>query len=907
MRSALFKLFHTVLQKTSLFYELSIEKGISGFCQIAPNGKIVFANRKLKEMAEKDNLEGVDFDSFFTDNEKIIIARKIQEKKEKTKMIRQFQWQSTKGNSIPVGLELADVKIGRKFLGSYAKITDLTKPTELRNRVFDRFLLGIVRLDKDRRMIYANKSFRDLMGLDCKEWKGMDFNKFIPDEENLDILNKQLKHRWEGEPDEYDIRLRRLDDKRTTPVRISASPEKDLRGDVTGTFGIIRSIVRDNVQHHIETKTNPKELLDAVSKELLGVVPFETFFVVVFSRNMKHVRKFFSYSVNQEPVIERRWRPMTPRMLEWTKQKRILSLPDIRTFFDQEEFKHLKEDPDIQKIISRYKSFIYYPIFEDERLKACVTLYSSLEKPYGDSHCRLLMNIPVDTAVLSALHYDEKQHLEFTINLINEMSSFEDDLNKIVQIITKGIANHYSWENVSIFKADRANNRFALLNQVTSSEASRIPNDYEQDLNAGILGLAYSSEKEVNVEDVKDPQWNEIYIPTIKATSSALCLPIKSGDLFWLLNIESEQKSGFSEEDVASLKKLIDQISVFIERAWLKNFLEKSMQETSDAVIFADYQGKITFINEAALTMMGYDSENQDIGQKIKSKPLADFFVDNKMADIIIKNPKIPNTAVTLKKKNGEEIKVLLSKFRLHEEFPTNIIIAKDLSIQVRLEELTYLKKMYNEIAFQTRTPLTLLFSWLNRIQKKLTNNDEVLEIVDKARRQLNKLSISFDRLAFYDKETLSEITPPQSKILFPIIEIQRIIGENFPESDLKRIKWGKFNEDLYLRGNIFQLAFCFETIFSYLLRAIPDEDAIFVKVKMQGNQVNFEIKGNMPSLSYEGEKIALYSADKTLLDMALGENIIQKFIEKNRGIYHRYTKSGNRITFKFSLPSEEN
>jgi PAS domain S-box-containing protein len=901
-RSSLFYLFETILENTSLFYELTLEKGITGFCQIDINGVIVFSNQQLVKLAEAETLEGLSFEVLFSGSHKNLIKSVLFSGKEKLSLLQQAPLTSLKGKIIPVGLELSPVTVNDSHLGFYAKITDLTKPMELQNRIFDKFLLGIVRLDQERRITYTNQSFRDLLGLDCEEWKGLDFNELVIGDENRRIIEEQLKKRFKGKSDEYNIKLCRRDISRTIPVRISASPEMDLQGEVIGTMGIVRSIVRDTMYRHIEQQNTADDLLTAISDELISVVPFDNLYISLFSSDMKHVRPFFKYSTDKIPHIEKRWWEMTPDMIVWAKQKEIVAVQDHEAFYEDAKFRHLKKEPVVNQLIKLYKSFIYYPIFRDNKVVACMNLYSKSEKPYGNSHRRLLKGLPLDTAVLTALHYDEKKELEFCINLLKSISALGNDLNKIADTIINKIAENYEWENVSIFKFDRSIDKFFLLKQVALSNEFKIRSDFTQSKHKGILGLAYKEQKTINVNNVDDPKWKDVYIMTVPATKSELCLPIRSGDLFWLLNIEDHRVNAFSVEEIKSLESLINQFSVFIERAWLSNFLHMSMKETSDAVIAINFHGNITFINRAATDLLGYD-ENALLGERLRR-----LLVDKNMEKFIIETSKIPNTSVTFLTKQNTEIKLLLSKFRLHEEFNTNIIIAKSLELQNRLEELNYLKKLYSEIAFQTKTPLTLVFSWLNKLKRKIVGK-EVHDTIDKIFRQLSKVELTYDRLALYDKDKTEEPDFPYNQMMVSIKEIWQHICQSFPHGELERVHFDCKDENISFFGDLFQIIFCFETILSYLMRSIPGEEKILVKGSIKDRRLQIRIKGDMPKIVNDQNFTDIsYASGKTLIDLALGESIIRQFIGNSGGVYYKPEINKEKIEFNFNFPlAEEN
>ena len=87
------------------------------------------------------------------------------------------------------------------------------------------------------------------------------------------------------------------------------------------------------------------------------------------------------------------------------------------------------------------------------------------------------------------------------------------------------------------------------------------------------------------------------------------------------------------------------------------------------------------------------------------------------------------------------------------EGFGAWVISARDLTHQRRIAELESLRHMYREIAAQTKTPLSLACSWIQRLQRKTQESgDDIATILQKTLVQLKKVNITYDRLALYSQ-----------------------------------------------------------------------------------------------------------------------------------------------------------
>jgi PAS domain S-box-containing protein len=654
-------LFGAVLRETSEFYEHVIERGNTGFCQTDKDGRIVYANQEIIRIYGSNDLIGKTLTSFFDGYQRDLV-QKVMNEQDTAPMIHSLSFRSSSGKFVPVGAELARVFIGGKPVGGYAHLTDISKPVKLQNDLFDRLQVGIIRANAERKITYMNKSLCEMLDIPSDDWMNRPIDWLVPDDDNKRIINHQVHQRFEGKSDKYEVRLRRGDGKSSVPVKITAAPEKTTEGKIIRTIGVVRSMVRERMHQHIEREREPQKLLQTVMEEIMSAIPFHRVNVALFSRDEKHVRSFFHYSINGTPIMQRRWWEMTPAMQEWVKEKKIVPVPNIEVFYSQPQFAHLKSDPAIKEIRENFSSFIYCPVFREGKVVACTVFYSKDLDRYQEKDQRILQNLPLASAVLMAIHDEEKKNLEFLLNLSKEISRAGDNVQKIARVLVDSVASHYDWENVSLFNTRRAQGHFHLLSQHTS-EAFRIPEDFTQPIDEGILGLVYKTKQPANIDNVKEEPYRTIFKPTMAKTRSELCIPIESGELFWLLNIEDPLENAFSKDEELALVQLIEDVRVLLERSWLRKFLENSLLSTSDAVWVTDNQGKINRTNPAARRLLKFSKEG------FEGRDLADILRDRGMAKRLIAVEKEPNVKIGLRTKEGKFVNVLLSKFRLQEYF----------------------------------------------------------------------------------------------------------------------------------------------------------------------------------------------------------------------------------------------
>jgi signal transduction histidine kinase len=94
----------------------------------------------------------------------------------------------------------------------------------------------------------------------------------------------------------------------------------------------------------------------------------------------------------------------------------------------------------------------------------------------------------------------------------------------------------------------------------------------------GIAGIAIERRETINIGDVEDHL--DVYIPAVTATVSQLCVPISENDA--ALVLESETRDAFSDDDVALVQALADQLAVALQSARQFRELERIRQGEAD-------------------------------------------------------------------------------------------------------------------------------------------------------------------------------------------------------------------------------------------------------------------------------------------------------------------------------------
>lgn len=890
--------FGKILKQTSEIYEYIAESEGRGFCQVDKRGNITFANEKMRQLLDLEAVTGKRLDSYFKGEEKEFVRKSLSGKLGEGPGIRNLQLIADSGRSTPIAAEIAPLLINDQNTGGYACMVDLSRPIKAEMEIFDKARFGITKVNLKEQITYLNHAAFEILGMD--KWEEKTLRDIFPDEENYNTVKSHFETRKKGFSDEYKVEITRVRDKKRVPVMISAMPETDLKGNVVGSMAIVRNIALEKVveaiHEHIETSRDGQELLTAVAKETEKIIPFQYFGAALYTDDMRHVRALSQYLPSGQLKIQRRWWEVSPHSRKFLKRRKTI-LGNLDDVLAQEKWKYLKADREFKKILDAgFNAFMYYPVREGDRLVGSITLYSRRKDAFDTNHVKSLEALPLDKALLTAIHYEERKDLEFRLNLIKQISSASNNVQEVGEIIVSQLAHQYDWNDVSLYAINEVDGVIRLFSQQASSKAFRLPKDYKQRVDEGILGYVYRNKIAVNIGNVHiDPKFKRIYKEVSPSTLSELCLPISvDGKVCWLLNVQDSAENAFSEEEKKAMEGVLKEVSEFLQRSWMHHFINTTLQSASDPIIVTDNKGIINQVYPAATKLLGF-SKAELIGSA-----LVDYVLDEDPDEAVSRAETLPSNEVSLRRKTGGKVNVLLSASPLPERVGGKVFIAKDLFFQKRVEELEYLGKMYYELSAQTITPLALALSWLNRLKSE-SQSITTTETLDKAIRQLHKVRLTYDRLSLYDKE---KETLPYDELLFDIPELLDNVLSNFPKTEAKKIDRHVEEGMPYLRGDLFQLSFCLESILSYLLRFAPEDEKIELRVSQIPDWLRIEIRGFFPGVP--GEKFE-ETASKTLLsrtltEMALGEEIIKKFVSNHKGIFHEPERDGEIIKFRIDL-----
>ena len=235
---------------------------------------------------EEEMIVGKKLEDYVDRGDRNIVRRAVSGHDSESRNLVRLALVSAKGTRTVVGAELSPLIINGRYKGGCAHMTDISITEKQNHNLYDRALLGIVKLNRKGDVLFANKSM--LQMLNMKDYHGVGVFDLLPDEESKKYVREQLISRFSWKCDEYPVDLLRAGDDARVPVLISAFPETDLDGErVIGSFAIVCNMVSKRMHYLIESHHCEKDLLQAVMKELALIIPFDLVAVAKYSDDRK--------------------------------------------------------------------------------------------------------------------------------------------------------------------------------------------------------------------------------------------------------------------------------------------------------------------------------------------------------------------------------------------------------------------------------------------------------------------------------------------------------------------------------------------------------------------------------------------------------------------------------------------
>lgn len=772
------------------------------------------------------------------------------------------------------------------------------------------FPLGIVRLSPERRITYMNRAAREMAGPAANE--GDLLSELPVDEEGKSALDAAMQDRDQGKGTTYRLGMFRSDLQRISYGTVSAMPEYDEAGNVTGSVGfIVEQDLKDvtlRIHQAVEKCETSESLYKALDHELRGVIAFDTMMVTGISSDRNHLQALFESPGQTVYSVPTKWWPMQPFIRKMIEPFHPGEL-DLEEMFARPEFvEYARTDEDFRNFKDeKYRHALRIGVTDSGKLRAIISLLRKSESPFSEGEVRRCMQLPVSEAGTAALALDREQRLELRLRLIRQVAEGAEDIPRVSRLLVEELKNHYGWAHVSLFQVDLDGELLRLVCQAGEKE-HRLREGYTQKVTEGLLGRSFQHDKIINIGDVKTSALAHGYVQGIPTTVSEMIVPLSvpGSRLRWLLNVESPLRAAFSEEDQTDLKLLLQVVGLILDRAATMDLKAKIVDAVADGVIITSSAGIVQEINPAALRMLGNRRP-----EEVRERPLSGFFaipededdantsalfklaadMQGSPEEIFVREDCPPMKAQWLLP-NRQRHNVRLTSARLPADLGGKVFLAMDLTGQERVRRLESLTEVLHQLATETRVPLALAATFLDEAVASKPKR-VAIELIDSALRQIRKANLPLERVLRVEAASLCGELP---KAQVDLVSSVNQACEELPSTEASEVVIVHKEAPIHAAAAPPELRFCIQGLLAHLLRVRSQKEKVEVTIGhlRKSPYVGFKLTRDEP-----GEVDTPAAAED---ELKLVEPVLEGLMRRMGGDYKRRGRNLSR----FMLTLEE-
>jgi len=216
------------------------------------------------------------------------------------------------------------------------------------------------------------------------------------------------------------------------------------------------------------------------------------------------------------------------------------------------------------------RSELAVPMLAGNELRGVLNVESPFANNFSESDERLLQGL-ADLAVVAlqnAQAYEREKRLAAEAQVLNEISkeiTSQLDLARVFDLILEKALEltHSNLCSLMLYNPDQNGLLIVAERGVAEDKEGT-----RQGLHEGIVGYVATHKQLLNVADVSQSPWDDIYLEFVAGIRSELAVPMLAGnELRGVLNVESFTHNNFSESDERLLQGLADLAVVALQNA----------------------------------------------------------------------------------------------------------------------------------------------------------------------------------------------------------------------------------------------------------------------------------------------------------------------------------------------------
>ncbi|MGD1994576.1 MAG: histidine kinase N-terminal 7TM domain-containing protein, partial [Anaerolineae bacterium] len=441
-----------------------------------------------------------------------------------------------------------------------------------RSAVVDSMGGGVIVLDAHNRVVDINPAAQKIIGRPASEVVGQPIAQMLGDRSDL------VERFRDATEAHAEVTLEEGKGRRNYDLRIS--PVQDRRGRVVGRLIVLHDITKRKraeaslmAQKHlfeslvaIARATAKHPSLEATLRSAVNMAAALTgakrggIFLLDEDGAVTHsiVARTEATAARQEEIGADL---MGPRLADWVVQHRQPAL-----VYDTSRDDRWQELPDVPDAV---RSALAVPIVSGSAVLGALTLTHSKSNHFNTEHAYLIQAAAdqVTLALRNAQMYDEQRRLaDRQTKLYEALRSVGEHLDPetIAHAAVKSVSRLTGWPAVGILLPDETGSHLvfrSVAGVLSPAEGRRLS------ANQGIAGRAYRTAQRQYAPDVSaDPD----SVSGHPALRSELAVPLRRGErVLGVLDASSDQRAGFSADDILLAESLAEAIALALENARL--------------------------------------------------------------------------------------------------------------------------------------------------------------------------------------------------------------------------------------------------------------------------------------------------------------------------------------------------
>jgi two-component system cell cycle sensor histidine kinase/response regulator CckA len=234
-------------------YRRIVETSNEGIWTIDTESKITFVNRRLADMLgySTDAMLGKSFSEFIPEASEAKSPQRFESSHQEISEETEVKLERSDRSELWVLLKTSPIRdADGTYVGTLAMMTDRTrarqdeealrKSEEQYRQIVETTTDGIIKLDSDSRIVFANRRFAEMLGYQPREMMGVSVFEFMIAAANVTAADS-IERRKIGLKGSLDTSFRHKDGAEVS-VNIAGSPLADAEGQHIGTLGLVRDV-----------------------------------------------------------------------------------------------------------------------------------------------------------------------------------------------------------------------------------------------------------------------------------------------------------------------------------------------------------------------------------------------------------------------------------------------------------------------------------------------------------------------------------------------------------------------------------------------------------------------------------------------------------------------------------------